>query len=35
MYDLLIKSSKIINGTGNPWYLGDVSIINEKIQKNW
>ena len=30
-YDVLIINSKIIDGTGNPWYYGDVAISNGKI----
>jgi N-acyl-D-amino-acid deacylase len=31
--DILIKHGKIIDGTGNPWYYGDVAIKNGKIYK--
>jgi len=31
--DVLIKHGKIIDGTGNPWYYGDVAIKNGKIYK--
>lgn len=30
-YDLLIKNGKIVDGTGNPWYHGNVAIANGKI----
>ena len=30
-FDILIKNGKIINGTGNPWYYGDIGIIDDKI----
>ena len=30
-YDLLLKGGKIIDGTGNPWYYGDVGIKDGKI----
>jgi N-acyl-D-amino-acid deacylase len=33
MYDLLIFNGKIISGTGNPWYYGDVGILKGKIVK--
>ena len=26
MVDLLILHAKIINGTGNPWYYGNVAV---------
>ncbi len=32
-YDLIIKNGKIINGTGNPWYYGDIGIYNGKIAR--
>ena len=31
MYDLLIKNVRIIDGTGSPWYRGDVAVRNGKI----
>lgn len=33
MFDLLIKNGKIIDGTGSPWYYGDIGIQDGKIQK--
>ncbi len=30
-YDLLIKNGKIVDGTGNPWYYGDVAVRGSKI----
>jgi N-acyl-D-amino-acid deacylase len=30
-FDLLIKNAKIIDGTGNPWFYGDIGIKNGKI----
>ncbi len=32
-YDLVIKSGKIIDGTGNPWFYGDVGIRGNRIVK--
>lgn len=32
MYDLLIKNGRIIDGTGSPWYYGDIGITNGKIE---
>ena len=33
MYDLVLKNGKIVDGTGNPWYMADVGILGEKIAK--
>ncbi|MFC4801246.1 amidohydrolase family protein [Neobacillus sp. GCM10023253] len=33
MYDLIIRNGKIIDGTGSPWYYGDLAIENGKIAK--
>jgi N-acyl-D-amino-acid deacylase len=33
MYDLLILNGKIISGSGNPWFYGDVAIAQDKIVK--
>lgn len=33
MYDLIIRNGKIIDGTGSPWYYGDIAIKNDKIDK--
>jgi dihydroorotase/N-acyl-D-amino-acid deacylase len=30
-YDILIHNAKIVDGTGNPWYEGDIAIYGEKI----
>lgn len=30
-YDIIIEGGRIIDGTGNPWYFGDIGITNEKI----
>ncbi len=30
-YDVVIKNGKIIDGSGNPWYYGDVGVLNGKI----
>ncbi|HKC35920.1 MAG TPA: hypothetical protein VKB95_07645, partial [Chitinophagaceae bacterium] len=30
-YDVLILNGKIIDGTGNSWYYGDVAIKDGKI----
>jgi N-acyl-D-amino-acid deacylase len=31
MYDLLIRHAKIVDGTGNPWFTGDVAIAGTTI----
>ncbi len=31
MYDLLLSNARIVDGTGNPWFKGDVGIENGKI----
>lgn len=32
-YDLVIQHGKIIDGTGNPWYYGDIAVQGSKIVK--
>ena len=31
MYDIVIKNGKIIDGTGNPWYYGDIGVKDGRI----
>ncbi|MEW6273682.1 MAG: D-aminoacylase [Bacillota bacterium] len=33
MFDLVLKGGKIVDGTGNPWYTGDVGIREGRIAK--
>lgn len=33
MYDLIISNGKIIDGTGSPWYYGDIAIKDGEIVK--
>lgn len=33
MYDLILRKGKIIDGTGNCWFAGDVGILNGRISK--
>ncbi|HEU5148000.1 MAG TPA: D-aminoacylase, partial [Chryseosolibacter sp.] len=30
-YDLILVGGKIVDGTGNSWFYGDVGIVNGKI----
>ena len=30
-YDVVIRNGRILDGTGNPWFLGDVAIQGERI----
>ena len=30
-YDILIKNGKVVDGSGNPWFYGDIGIIKGKI----
>src|SRR5262245_11463149 len=30
-YDLLIRNGRIIDGTGSPWYMGDVAVRGDTI----
>ncbi len=30
-FDILVKNGKIIDGTGNPWFYGDIGIIGDTI----
>lgn len=30
-YDLIIRNGRIMNGSGNPWFYGDVAVMNDRI----
>ena len=30
-FDIVIQNGRIIDGTGNPWYIGDIGIANDRI----
>src|SRR5579884_2809097 len=30
-YDIVIRGGKIVDGTGNPWYYGDVALRGDRI----
>ena len=30
-YDVVISGGKIVDGTGNPWYYGDVGLKGDRI----
>ncbi|MBX5496687.1 MAG: amidohydrolase family protein, partial [Bryobacteraceae bacterium] len=32
-FDILIRNARVIDGTGNPWFVADVGIRNGRIQK--
>ena len=31
MYDFVIRNAKIVDGTGSPWYSGDVGVREGRI----
>ena len=30
-FDIIIKNGRVIDGSGNPWYIADIGIIGERI----
>jgi len=30
-YDLVIRNGRIVDGTGNPWFHGDVAVVGDKV----
>lgn len=32
VYDILVKNGMIVDGTGNPWFRGDIGIVGDKIK---
>src|SRR5467141_3899506 len=30
-YDLLLRNGKIVDGSGNPWFRGDLAVRNDRI----
>jgi N-acyl-D-aspartate/D-glutamate deacylase len=30
-YDLLIRNGRIVDGSGNPWFSGDVAVVGDRI----
>ncbi|NIW24242.1 MAG: amidohydrolase family protein [Gammaproteobacteria bacterium] len=30
-YDLLVRGGRIVDGTGNPWFIGDIAIVGDRI----
>ena len=33
MFDIIIENGRIIDGTGNPWFKGDIGIKNGRIER--
>ena len=31
--DVLIRSAKVVDGTGNPWFYGDIAISKDRIRE--
>src|SRR5580700_8217935 len=33
VYDLVIMNGRIVDGSGNPWFRGDIGIVGDRITK--
>lgn len=31
--NILIKNGRIVDGTGNPWFYGDIEVVDGKISR--
>ena len=34
MFDILFRNAKVIDGTGNPWFYGDVGVEGGTINRH-
>ena len=32
-FDVLIRGAKVVDGTGNPWFYGDVALSGDRVAK--
>jgi N-acyl-D-amino-acid deacylase len=33
VYDVVITNARVVDGTGNPWFLGDVAIVGDRVAR--